>query len=141
VWVGLVILLALAALVGLLGQLVVLGVAVITRSQQERLTRLPREIGHPEEKLHARRDDLRIPYLFFGFHDEKSQRKEGVRGATPVLTIFPHPRTLTNSRADKNLADGEGFEPSVPCGTHAFQACPIDRSGTHPKRAYEFDVD
>src|ERR1700722_14084815 len=54
VWVGLVILLALAALVGLLGQLVVLGVAVITRSQQERLTRLPREIGHPEEKLPAR---------------------------------------------------------------------------------------
>ncbi len=31
------------------------------------------------------------------------------------------------------LADGEGFEPSVPCGTHAFQACPIDRSGTHPE--------
>jgi hypothetical protein len=40
-----------------------------------------------------------------------------------------------------DLADGEGFEPSVPCGTHAFQACPIDRSGTHPKRAYEFGVD
>jgi hypothetical protein len=39
------------------------------------------------------------------------------------------------------LADGEGFEPSVPFGTHAFQACPIDRSGTHPKRAYEFGVD
>ena len=31
------------------------------------------------------------------------------------------------------LADGEGFEPSVPLrGTHAFQACPIDRSGTRP---------
>ncbi len=31
------------------------------------------------------------------------------------------------------LADGEGFEPSVPFrGTHAFQACPIDHSGTHP---------
>ena len=39
------------------------------------------------------------------------------------------------------MADGEGFEPSVPFGTHAFQACPIDRSGTHPKRAYEFAVD
>jgi hypothetical protein len=39
------------------------------------------------------------------------------------------------------VADGEGFEPSVPCGTHAFQACPIDRSGTHPKRAYEFGID
>ena len=31
------------------------------------------------------------------------------------------------------LADGEGFEPSVPCGTHAFQACTIDHSVTHPK--------
>src|SRR6266566_5637363 len=28
--------------------------------------------------------------------------------------------------------DGAGFEPAVPFGTHAFQACPIDRSGTHP---------
>jgi hypothetical protein len=35
------------------------------------------------------------------------------------------------------MADGEGFEPSVPCGTHAFQACPIDRSGTHPGRAWD----
>src|ERR1041385_3856325 len=29
--------------------------------------------------------------------------------------------------------DGRGFEPLVPCGTHAFQACTIDRSVTHPK--------
>jgi hypothetical protein len=30
-------------------------------------------------------------------------------------------------------ADGEGFEPSVPFwSTHAFQACPIDHSGTRP---------
>ena len=29
-------------------------------------------------------------------------------------------------------ADGRGFEPLVPCGTHAFQACTIDRSVTHP---------
>jgi hypothetical protein len=28
--------------------------------------------------------------------------------------------------------DGGGFEPPVPCGTHAFQACTIDRSVTHP---------
>jgi hypothetical protein len=30
------------------------------------------------------------------------------------------------------LADGGGFEPPVPFGTHAFQACTIDRSVTHP---------
>jgi hypothetical protein len=29
-------------------------------------------------------------------------------------------------------ADGGGFEPPVPFGTHAFQACTIDRSVTHP---------
>ena len=30
------------------------------------------------------------------------------------------------------MADGRGFEPRVPFGTHAFQACTIDRSVTHP---------
>src|SRR5437667_1336937 len=30
------------------------------------------------------------------------------------------------------VADGRGFEPRVPFGTHAFQACTIDRSVTHP---------
>src|SRR4029453_4793525 len=34
-------------------------------------------------------------------------------------------------------ADGGGFEPPVPFGTHAFQACTIDRSVTHPlKRSH-----
>jgi hypothetical protein len=28
--------------------------------------------------------------------------------------------------------DGGGFEPPVPFGTHAFQACTINRSVTHP---------
>ena len=29
-------------------------------------------------------------------------------------------------------ADGGGFEPPVPFGTHAFQACTINHSVTHP---------
>ena len=29
-------------------------------------------------------------------------------------------------------ADGGGFEPPLPFGKHAFQACAIDRSATHP---------
>ena len=33
------------------------------------------------------------------------------------------------------MADGEGFEPSVHCCTHAFQACAIDHSATHPESA------
>jgi hypothetical protein len=28
--------------------------------------------------------------------------------------------------------DGGGFEPPVPFGTHAFQACTINHSVTHP---------
>jgi hypothetical protein len=39
------------------------------------------------------------------------------------------------------MADGAGFEPAVPCGTHAFQACPIDRSGTHPDEVRILDSD
>jgi hypothetical protein len=32
--------------------------------------------------------------------------------------------------------DGGGFEPPVPFGTHAFQACTINRSVTHPNAAH-----
>src|SRR6266567_840392 len=31
--------------------------------------------------------------------------------------------------------DGGGFEPPVPFGTHAFQACTINRSVTHPEKS------
>jgi hypothetical protein len=34
--------------------------------------------------------------------------------------------------------DGGGFEPPVPCGTHALQACTINRSVTHPERIFLF---
>ncbi len=34
--------------------------------------------------------------------------------------------------AMRQMADGGGFEPPVPLGTHALQACTIDRSVTHP---------
>src|SRR3989344_364541 len=29
-------------------------------------------------------------------------------------------------------AEGEGFDPSVPCGTHAFQACALDHYANPP---------
>ena len=32
--------------------------------------------------------------------------------------------------------DGGGFEPPVPFGTHALQACTINRSVTHPLFAF-----
>ena len=31
------------------------------------------------------------------------------------------------------VAEREGFEPSVPCGTHDFQSCPFGHSGISPK--------
>src|SRR4029077_17487480 len=31
--------------------------------------------------------------------------------------------------------DGGGFEPPVPFGTHAFQACTINHSVTHPEQS------
>ena len=34
----------------------------------------------------------------------------------------------------RQMADGEGFEPSVHCCTHAFQACAFDHSATHPEK-------
>ena len=30
------------------------------------------------------------------------------------------------------MADGQGFEPWLPFGKHAFQACALDHSATHP---------
>jgi hypothetical protein len=30
------------------------------------------------------------------------------------------------------FAERVGFEPTVPCGTHAFQACAFDHSATSP---------
>ena len=37
--------------------------------------------------------------------------------------------------------DGEGFEPSVHCCTHAFQACAIDHSATHPENVSKVNTD
>src|ERR1700722_12292763 len=62
--------------------------------------------------------------------------------ATPISLTAPEAPSeakLFSDAQDRSwkstISDGEGFEPSVPCGTHAFQACPIDRSGTHPGQA------
>ncbi len=34
---------------------------------------------------------------------------------------------------DKEMAEPEGFEPSIGCPIHAFQACAIDHSATAPQ--------
>jgi hypothetical protein len=35
----------------------------------------------------------------------------------------------------RSRTDGGGFEPPVPFGTHAFQACTINHSVTHPEQS------
>ena len=35
-------------------------------------------------------------------------------------------------------AEGEGFEPSVPCDTHAFQACALDHYANPPSMRLEY---
>ena len=45
------------------------------------------------------------------------------------FVLFPH--SIMTPPAAEN-PDGEGFEPSLPFGKHAFQACAIDHSATHP---------
>ena len=61
-----------------------------------------------------------------GWQCEYQRVGTGLLGAQPVG--FQNP-------------DGAGFEPAVPFGTHAFQACPIDRSGTHPAEGTIVDSD
>ncbi len=49
---------------------------------------------------------------------------------TARTAFFIPPRGFKLPSAE--VADGEGFEPSVHCCTHAFQACAFDHSATHP---------
>src|ERR1700732_81352 len=67
--------------------------------------------------------------------------------ATPISLTAPEAPSeakLFSDAQDRSwkstISDGEGFEPSVPCGTHAFQACPIDRSGTHPMSGQDIEA-
>ena len=50
---------------------------------------------------------------------------------TARTTFFIPPRSFKFACGE--MADGEGFEPSVHCCTHAFQACAFDHSATHPR--------
>src|SRR4029077_1497238 len=66
-------------------------------------------------------------------------RSNGVR-ISVTRTNRARPRRLKNCACE--LADGEGFEPSVPFwGTHAFQACTIDHSVTHPDGSRNRKID
>ena len=60
----------------------------------------------------------------FLWASERSEEREGLSERT--VTISP--------RLDrKSLAERVGFEPTLPCGKHAFQACAFSHSAISPQ--------
>ena len=52
-----------------------------------------------------------------------------------ILPTHHHPKTKKPHKGAfwfLNLAEREGFEPSIPCGIHTFQACSFGHSDTSP---------
>ena len=64
-----------------------------------------------------------------GLANKRAHRSNGVRISRRTTA---QRQIACAVRFIDKLADGRGFEPRVPFGTHAFQACTIDRSVTHP---------
>src|SRR5207244_10238178 len=80
------------------------------------------QCGHQSRLSHRQR-----------LHDlsrRKLPRRPAARQHGEVATRAATNRETLTSR--KSRTDGGGFEPPVPFGTHAFQACTINRSVTHP---------
>ena len=50
-----------------------------------------------------------------------------------MYLLFGTVMLLTCRARSKSETDGGGFEPPVPYGTHALQACTINHSVTHPE--------
>jgi hypothetical protein len=78
----------------------------------------------------------RVCQVAFNWSVDMPRRWSGISGldGAPVTWIgAPLPVTFRQLRSEFfRAADGEGFEPSLPFGKHAFQACAIDHSATHP---------
>ena len=88
-----------------------------------------------EDRLSPRGGSQRQP----GWSKKDSQAPlRHIKGITTVASF----RTWRGSRAfiaqdpaiKKNMAEKEGFEPSVRCRTHAFQACSFSHSDTSPRQ-------
>src|SRR6266481_9157838 len=62
-----------------------------------------------------------------------NRRPPSLKASEAVLLRANNPQSY-EARA-RSRTDGGGFEPPVPFGTHAFQACTINRSVTHPKQS------
>lgn len=60
---------------------------------------------------------------------------DNVRKPRPSLKLLWTVIDFTGVETKHFDAEREGFEPSLPCGKHAFQACSIGHSDTSPKNA------
>ena len=73
-----------------------------------------------------------------GFSDLKAVHK----AVAPYAMLHTHVRLKLlkhpNDGVFIDLAVREGFEPSVPCGTHTFQACSFGHSDTSPFEGADF---
>ena len=63
------------------------------------------------------------------------KRSDAVNLYTTVFAVLAGIRLGQGSVQKQAMADGVGFEPTLPFGKHAFQACAIDHSATRPRNA------
>ncbi len=87
-----------------------------------------KKISGAKEQTDEAENALKNPQKDIGEHGQKS------RDIFPLSFPLCHFLTLENSgnRINTTLADGGGFEPPMPFSIHAFQACALDHSATHP---------
>ena len=80
------------------------------------------------------------PQRRFPFHppvslsEKTSNNKVEYRRKSADLLCETVMQSISCARSTRET-DGGGFEPPVPFGTHAFQACTINRSVTHPEQS------
>ena len=87
-------------------------------------------ISKAKEQTDEAGNALKNPQKNIGEHGQK------LREIFPLLITLYRFLTRRNpkNRINTGGADGGGFEPPIPFGIHAFQACAIDHSATHPWR-------
>ena len=87
-----------------------------------------KKISGAKEQTDEAENALKNPQKNIGEHRQKLR---DIITLYVTLCRFPTPKN-PKTRINTALADGGGFEPPIPFGIHAFQACAIDHSATHP---------
>jgi hypothetical protein len=74
-------------------------------------------------------------HLFNAALDGQSSHALTTHTPTAVFGVTAPMLSSRVSLIVSETTDGGGFEPPVPFGTHALQACTINHSVTHPERS------